>query len=63
MDASFDTRVERRYKDLINLNIKNVSIEEVANDLKTGIPLILPEGMPRLKKQMTLFYRYDIYEH
>jgi len=34
MDASFDTRVERRYKDLINLNIKNVSIEEVANDLK-----------------------------
>ncbi len=34
IDAAFDVRVERRYKDLINLNIKGVSREQVASDLK-----------------------------
>jgi cytidylate kinase len=34
IDATFDERVNRRFKDLINLNIKGVSREEVAADLK-----------------------------
>jgi CMP/dCMP kinase len=34
IDASFDERVERRYKDLINLKIQGVSREHVATDLK-----------------------------
>jgi len=34
IDAAFDVRVERRYKDLINLKIKGVSREQVAADLK-----------------------------
>ncbi len=34
VDASFDERVSRRFKDLQNLNIKGVSREQVAGDLK-----------------------------
>jgi CMP/dCMP kinase len=34
IDASFDERVERRYKDLQALNIKDVSRSQVAADLK-----------------------------
>ncbi|HQQ06946.1 MAG TPA: (d)CMP kinase, partial [Candidatus Omnitrophota bacterium] len=34
IDAAFDVRVDRRYKDLINLKIKGVSREQVAADLK-----------------------------
>jgi len=34
IDASFEERVNRRYKDLINLNILDVSQKQVAADLK-----------------------------
>jgi CMP/dCMP kinase len=34
IDAACEERVNRRYKDLINLNIKGVSREQVAEDLK-----------------------------
>jgi CMP/dCMP kinase len=34
IDASFDERVDRRYKDLKNLNIQGVSRDHVAADLK-----------------------------
>jgi len=34
VDASFDERVSRRFKDLQNLNIKGVSREQVAGELK-----------------------------
>ena len=33
VDASFDVRVDRRYKDLLNLNISGVTREQVASDL------------------------------
>lgn len=56
IDAAFDVRVERRYKDLISLNIKDVSREQVAADLKNRDTIDSTREHSPLKKAPDAFF-------
>jgi cytidylate kinase len=50
IDATFEERVNRRYKDLINLKINGVSREQVAQDLKNRDTIDSTRKVSPLKK-------------
>ncbi len=56
IDASFKERVNRRYKDLINLKIPGVSLKEVAKDLKNRDTIDSTRKVAPLKKAKDAIY-------
>lgn len=56
IDADFQERVDRRYKDLINLKIEGVSRQEVAKDLKNRDTIDSTRKVGPLKKAQDAIY-------
>ena len=56
IDADFKERVNRRYKELINLKIEGVSCQEVAKDLKNRDTIDSTRKVAPLKKAQDAIY-------
>jgi CMP/dCMP kinase len=56
IDANFEERVNRRYKDLINLKITGVSRQQVAKDLKNRDTIDSTRKVAPLKKAQDAIY-------
>jgi CMP/dCMP kinase len=56
VDADFEERVTRRYKDLINLKIEGVSRDQVAKDLKNRDTIDSTRKVAPLKKAQDAIY-------